>query len=148
MRKSTLPLNTKANHMPDRAFSAVNHNALSWLRRHRRRKPKRFDCLPIIVTIKILGDDDSKFRRAKELWAAQVATGILDTAASVSVITEKESNAQTPKHNEESPWITPGHRGRLTTSTMSRNRLLPNSRVLVPTTYREWDNALALLRGN
>jgi iron complex outermembrane recepter protein len=46
---------------------------------------------PVIVNAQATADDDSHSVVAKELWVGgKVATSLLDTPASVSVVTEKE----------------------------------------------------------
>ncbi|RLP52895.1 MAG: TonB-dependent siderophore receptor [Ketobacter sp.] len=64
---------------------------------------------PIIVDAKALADDDANSTVAKELWVGgKVATSLLDTPASVTVITEKEIAQRNANNTEEVLQYTPG----------------------------------------
>lgn len=64
---------------------------------------------PVIVNAKASADDDSKLVVAQELWVGgKVATSILDTPASVSVVTEKEIAQRSASTTEEVLQYTPG----------------------------------------
>lgn len=64
---------------------------------------------PVIVNAKASADDDSKSVVAQELWVGgKVATSILDTPASVSVVTEKEIAQRSASTTEEVLQYTPG----------------------------------------
>ena len=64
---------------------------------------------PVIVNAKASADDDSKSVVAQELWVGgKVATSILDTPASVSVVTEKEVAQRSASTTEEVLQYTPG----------------------------------------
>ncbi len=64
---------------------------------------------PVIVNAQASADDDANSVVAKELWVGgKVATSILDTPASVSVITEKEIEQRSASTTEEVLQYTPG----------------------------------------
>jgi iron complex outermembrane receptor protein len=64
---------------------------------------------PIIVNAQAAADDDANSVVAKELWVGgKVATSILDTPASVSVVTEKEIEQRSASTTEEVLQYTPG----------------------------------------
>ncbi|UAW97190.1 TonB-dependent siderophore receptor [Halopseudomonas nanhaiensis] len=64
---------------------------------------------PVIVNAQAYTDDDANSVVAQELWVGgKVATSILDTPASVSVITEKEIEQRDAKTTEEVLQYTPG----------------------------------------
>ena len=64
---------------------------------------------PIIVNAQSYADDDANSTVAQELWVGgKVATSILDTPASVSVITEKEIEQRNASTTEEVLQYTPG----------------------------------------
>ncbi|MEC9483726.1 MAG: TonB-dependent receptor plug domain-containing protein, partial [Halomonas sp.] len=64
---------------------------------------------PIIVNAQALADDNANTIVAQELWVGgKVATSILDTPASVSVITEKEIELRDANTTEEVLQYTPG----------------------------------------
>ena len=64
---------------------------------------------PIIVNAKAESDDDANSIVARELWVGgKVATSILDTPASVSVITDKEIESRDANTTEEVLQYTPG----------------------------------------
>ncbi len=64
---------------------------------------------PIIVNAQANADDDANSTVAQELWVGgKVATSILDTPASVSVITEKEIEQRDANTTEEVLQYTPG----------------------------------------
>ena len=64
---------------------------------------------PIIVNAQAVADDDANSIVAQELWVGgKVATSILDTPASVSVITEKEIEQRGANTTEEVLQYTPG----------------------------------------
>ncbi|MCX4193132.1 TonB-dependent receptor [Methylophaga sp. OBS1] len=64
---------------------------------------------PIIVNAQVAADDDANSVVAQELWVGgKVATSILDTPASVSVITEKEIELRDANTTEEVLQYTPG----------------------------------------
>lgn len=64
---------------------------------------------PIIVNAQATADDDANSTVAQELWVGgKVATSILDTPASVSVITEKEIEQRDANTTEEVLQYTPG----------------------------------------
>ncbi|WP_231701588.1 TonB-dependent siderophore receptor [Halopseudomonas xinjiangensis] len=68
-----------------------------------------FRLSPVIVNAQAYTDDDSNSVVAQELWVGgKVATSILDTPASVSVITEKEIEQRNAKTTEEVLQYTPG----------------------------------------
>ncbi|GAA3973878.1 TonB-dependent siderophore receptor [Allohahella marinimesophila] len=68
-----------------------------------------FRLAPIIVNTQALSDDDSMSTVAQELWVGgKVATSVLDTPASVSVITEKEIRQRNASTTEEVLQYTPG----------------------------------------
>ncbi|WP_118133220.1 TonB-dependent siderophore receptor [Oceanicella sp. SM1341] len=68
-----------------------------------------FRLSPIIVNTGGQGDDDANSVVAQELWVGgKVATSILDTPASVSVITEKEIEERNAETTEEVLQYTPG----------------------------------------
>lgn len=64
---------------------------------------------PIIVNTSALADDDANSGVAQELWVGgKVATSLLDTPASVSVITQKEIEQRNASTTEEVLQYTPG----------------------------------------
>lgn len=64
---------------------------------------------PVIVNATAEADDDANSTVAQELWVGgKVATSILDTPASVSVITEKEMEQRDANTTEEVLQYTPG----------------------------------------
>ncbi|WP_234346849.1 TonB-dependent siderophore receptor [Halomonas sp. G11] len=64
---------------------------------------------PVIVNAQAYADDDANSIVAQELWVGgKVATSILDTPASVSVITEKEIEQRDASTTEEVLQYTPG----------------------------------------
>ncbi len=64
---------------------------------------------PIIVNAQAVADDDANSVVAQELWVGgKVATSILDTPASVSVITEKEIELRDANTTEEVLQYSPG----------------------------------------
>ncbi|MEE1923380.1 TonB-dependent siderophore receptor [Pseudomonas sp. 148P] len=66
---------------------------------------------PVIVNakVKVNADDDSNSVVAKELWVGgKVATSILNTPASVSVVTNKEMEQRSVSTTEEALLYTPG----------------------------------------
>jgi iron complex outermembrane receptor protein len=64
---------------------------------------------PVIVNAQAYADDDANSIVAQELWVGgKVATSILDTPASVSVITEKEIEQRDATTTEEVLQYTPG----------------------------------------
>ncbi len=64
---------------------------------------------PVIVNAQATADDDSHSVVAKELWVGgKVATSLLDTPASVSVVTEKEIEQRSASTTEEVLQYTPG----------------------------------------
>ncbi|MGP5562434.1 TonB-dependent siderophore receptor [Vreelandella alkaliphila] len=64
---------------------------------------------PIIVNAQAYADDDANSIVAQELWVGgKVATSILDTPASVSVVTEKEIEQRNASTTEEVLQYTPG----------------------------------------
>nr|WP_290693460.1 TonB-dependent siderophore receptor [Halomonas sp. UBA3074] len=64
---------------------------------------------PIIVNAQAYADDDANSIVAQELWVGgKVATSILDTPASVSVITEQEIEQRNASTTEEVLQYTPG----------------------------------------
>lgn len=68
-----------------------------------------FRLSPIIVNARAEADDDANSIVARELWVGgKVATSILDTPASVAVITEKEIEERNAKTVEEVLEYTPG----------------------------------------
>lgn len=68
-----------------------------------------FRLSPIIVNAQAVADDDANSIVAQELWVGgKVATSILDTPASVSVITEKEIEQRSANTTEEVLQYTPG----------------------------------------
>lgn len=68
-----------------------------------------FRLAPIIVNAKVSADDDANSVVAKELWVGgKVATSVLDTPASVSVITQKEIEQRSASTTEEVLQYTPG----------------------------------------
>lgn len=68
-----------------------------------------FRLAPIIVNAKGAADDDANSVVAKELWVGgKVATSLLDTPASVSVITQKEIEQRSASTTEEVLQYTPG----------------------------------------
>lgn len=68
-----------------------------------------FRLAPIIVNAKAAADDDANSVVAKELWVGgKVATSLLDTPASVSVITQKEIEQRSASSTEEVLQYTPG----------------------------------------
>ncbi|MBJ7538961.1 TonB-dependent siderophore receptor [Marinomonas sp. C1424] len=68
-----------------------------------------FRLSPIIVNSHVEEDNDSESIVAKELWVGgKVATSLLDTPASVSVITEKEIQQRNASTTEEVLEYTPG----------------------------------------
>ena len=68
-----------------------------------------FRLAPIIVNAKVVADDDANSVVAKELWVGgKVATSLLDTPASVSVITQKEIEQRSASTTEEVLQYTPG----------------------------------------
>lgn len=68
-----------------------------------------FRLAPIIVNAKVAADDDANSVVAKELWVGgKVATSLLDTPASVSVITQKEIEQRSASTTEEVLQYTPG----------------------------------------
>lgn len=61
-----------------------------------------FRLAPIIVNARVAADDDANSVVAKELWVGgKVATSVLDTPASVSVITQKEIEQRSASTTEE-----------------------------------------------
>tara|TARA_R110001606_G_scaffold274031_1_gene422562 strand:- start:5279 stop:6247 length:969 start_codon:yes stop_codon:yes gene_type:complete len=72
-------------------------------------KEETFRLSPILVNDSVEEDIDSESIVAKELWiGGKVATSILDTPASVSVITEKEIKQRNASTTEEVLEYTPG----------------------------------------
>lgn len=70
---------------------------------------EQFRLAPIIVNAKALPEDDTNSTVARELWVGgKVATSILNTPASVSVITEKEMAQRDVKTTEQVLQYTPG----------------------------------------
>lgn len=68
-----------------------------------------FRLAPIIVNAKGAADDDANSVVAKELWVGgKVATSLVDTPASVSVITQKEIEQRSASTTEEVLQYTPG----------------------------------------
>lgn len=68
-----------------------------------------FRLAPIIVNANVAADDDANSVVAKELWVGgKVATSLLDTPASVSVITQKEIEQRSASTTEEVLQYTPG----------------------------------------
>lgn len=68
-----------------------------------------FRLAPIIVNARVAADDDANSVVAKELWVGgKVATSVLDTPASVSVITQKEIEQRSASTTEEVLQYTPG----------------------------------------
>ena len=64
---------------------------------------------PIIVNTQVAADDDSSSVVAQELWVGgKVATSILNTPASVSVVTQKELEQRSVSTTEEALQYTPG----------------------------------------
>lgn len=64
---------------------------------------------PVIVNAQASADDDANSVVAQELWVGgKVATSILDTPASVSVITQKEIEQRSASTTEEVLQYTPG----------------------------------------
>lgn len=64
---------------------------------------------PVIVNAQASADDDANSVVAKELWVGgKVATSLLDTPASVSVVTEKEIGQRSASTTEEILQYTPG----------------------------------------
>ncbi len=82
------------------AFSLAQESAAS---------DEPFRLAPIIVNAKGAADDDANSVVAKELWVGgKVATSLLDTPASVSVITQKEIEQRSASTTEEVLQYTPG----------------------------------------
>ncbi|MEH6486707.1 MULTISPECIES: TonB-dependent siderophore receptor [Pseudomonas] len=72
-------------------------------------KDEPYRLAPIIVNAQADAGDDSSTVVAKELWVGgKVATSILNTPASVSVITEKEMEQRSASTTEEVLQYTPG----------------------------------------
>ncbi|MCA0975053.1 TonB-dependent siderophore receptor [Halomonas denitrificans] len=72
-------------------------------------KDEVYRLAPIIVNAKAVADDDANAIVAQELWVGgKVATSILDTPASVSVITQKEIEQRNASTTEEVLQYTPG----------------------------------------
>ncbi len=70
---------------------------------------KEYRLAPVIVNAQIPADDDAVSIVAQELWVGgKVATSILDTPASVSVITQKEIEQRSASTTEEVLQYTPG----------------------------------------
>lgn len=68
-----------------------------------------FRLAPIIVNAQVSADDDASSVVAQELWVGgKVATSILNTPASVSVITQKEIEQRSVNTTEELLQYTPG----------------------------------------
>lgn len=68
-----------------------------------------FRLAPIIVNAQVQADDDAESTVAQELWVGgKVATSILDTPASVSVITQKEIEQRDANTTEEILQYTAG----------------------------------------
>lgn len=68
-----------------------------------------FRLAPIIVNAQVQSDDDAESTVAQELWVGgKVATSILDTPASVSVITQKEIEQRDANTTEEVLQYTAG----------------------------------------
>ena len=68
-----------------------------------------FRLAPIIVSAQASSDDDANTLVAQELWVGgKVATSLLDTPASVSVITQKELEQRSVNTTEEALQYTPG----------------------------------------
>tara|TARA_Y100000815_G_scaffold172410_1_gene156957 strand:+ start:2003 stop:4129 length:2127 start_codon:yes stop_codon:yes gene_type:complete len=68
-----------------------------------------FRLAPIIVNAQASSDDDTTTVVAQELWVGgKVATSLLDTPASVSVITQKELEQRSVNTTEEALQYTPG----------------------------------------
>ncbi|PTY37888.1 ligand-gated channel [Saccharospirillum sp. MSK14-1] len=68
-----------------------------------------FRLAPIIVNAQVQADDDAESTVAQELWiGGKVATSILDTPASVSVITQKEIEQRDANTTEEVLQYTAG----------------------------------------
>lgn len=68
-----------------------------------------FRLSPIIVNTRVEADDDANSIVARELWVGgKVATSILDTPASVSVITQREIEQRNAKTVEQVLQYTPG----------------------------------------
>lgn len=68
-----------------------------------------FRLSPIIVNARVEADDDANSIVARELWVGgKVATSLLDTPASVSVITQKEIEERNAKTVEQVLEYTPG----------------------------------------
>lgn len=68
-----------------------------------------FRLAPIIVNAQVQADDDAESTVAQELWVGgKVATSILDTPASVSVITQKEIEQRDANTTEEVLQYTAG----------------------------------------
>lgn len=64
---------------------------------------------PVIVNAQAAADDDANSVVAQELWVGgKVATSILDTPASVSVVTQKEIEQRSASTTEEVLQYTPG----------------------------------------
>lgn len=64
---------------------------------------------PIIVDLSFAADDDANSTVAKELWTGgKVATSVLDTPASVSVVTQKEITQRNADKVEDVLEYTPG----------------------------------------
>ena len=64
---------------------------------------------PIIVDLSFASDDDANSTIAKELWTGgKVATSVLDTPASVSVVTQKEITQRNADKVEDVLEYTPG----------------------------------------
>ena len=64
---------------------------------------------PVIVNAQVASDDDANSVVAQELWVGgKVATSILDTPASVSVVTQKEIEQRSASTTEEVLQYTPG----------------------------------------
>ncbi len=64
---------------------------------------------PVIVNAQANADDDANSVVAKELWVGgKVATSLLDTPASVSVVTQKEIEQRSASTTEEVLQYTPG----------------------------------------
>lgn len=110
-KKSTLPLTLKQNHYAKTALfcCSIITPIIGYAETDTDGETEAFRLSPIIVNDQILADDDSSSVVAKELWVGgKVATSILDTPASVSVITEKEIQQRNASTTEEVLEYTPG----------------------------------------
>ncbi|RBP83179.1 TonB-dependent siderophore receptor [Marinomonas rhizomae] len=110
-KKSTMTLTLKQNHYAKTAlfYCSIITPVIGYAEADTDEESEAFRLSPIIVNDQVLADDDSESVVAKELWVGgKVATSILDTPASVSVITEKEIHQRNASTTEEVLEYTPG----------------------------------------